>query len=79
MQDMDHEMKNYLKEFFKRCYSRLEMGEKEDGERFETIDLLEEIGDELADVSNYAFLQFVKLVKLEEKMKSIKVSCSEDK
>ena len=72
-------MKNYLKEFFKRCYSRLEMGEKEDGSRFESIDLFEEVSDELADVSNYAFLQFVKLARLKEKMKSIKVGCSEEK
>jgi hypothetical protein len=71
---MDNEMKESLKEFFKRCYERLEMGEKEDGDRFESLELFEEICNELADVSNYAFLQYVKLMKLKEKMESLKRS-----
>lgn len=75
---MDDETKDYLKEFFKRCYSRLEMGEKGDGNRFESLNLFEEITDELADISNYAFLQYVKLTKLKEKMKSLRVSRKED-
>ena len=65
-------MRNNLKEFFKRCYARLEMGQRKGGSRFESLDLFEEISDELADVSNYAFLQYVKLAKLKEKMKAIK-------
>lgn len=69
---MDEEMRNNLKEFFKRCYSRLEIGEKKGGDRFESLDLFEEISDELADISNYAFLQYVKLVRIKEKMKAIK-------
>ena len=68
---MDDEMKKYLKEFFKRCYDRLEMGEQEDGNRFESLELFEEICDELADVSNYAFLQYIKLMKLREKTDSM--------
>ena len=68
---LDAEKKNYLKEFFERCYNRIEMGERKGGDRFESLDLFEEIGDELADVSNYAFLQYVKLKRLKEKMKSI--------
>jgi len=75
---VDDETKDYLKEFFKRCYSRLEMGEKGDGNRFESLNLFEEITDELADISNYAFLQYVKLTKLKEKMKSLRVSRKED-
>lgn len=71
---MNDEMKNYLKEFFKRCYNRLEMGEREGGDRFESLDLFEEISDELADISNYAFLQYIKLIKLKKKMKSIEES-----
>lgn len=78
MHDVDDEMKDYLKEFFKKCYSRLEMGEKGNGNRFESLDLFEEMTDELADMSNYAFLQYVKLLKLKEKMKSLRVSQKED-
>lgn len=70
---MDDEKRTNLKDFFKICYSRLEMGEKEDGDRFESLDLIEEIIEELADVSNYAFLQYLKLVKLKEKIKKIDV------
>lgn len=77
---MDNEMKNYLKEFFKRCYSRLDMGESKDGDRFESLNLFEEISDELADTSNYAFLQYVKLVKLKEKIRSFReMSRKQDK
>lgn len=65
-------MRDNLKEFFKRCYARLEMGERKGKRRFESLDLFEEIIDELADVSNYVFLQYVKLVELEKKMKVIK-------
>jgi len=68
---LDDEMRKYLKEFFKRCYNRLEMGEKTGADRYESLDLFEEIDDELADISNYAFLQHVKLMKLKEKIKSI--------
>jgi hypothetical protein len=71
---MDNEMKESLKEFFKRCYERLEMGEKADGDRFESLVLFEEICNELADVSNYAFLQYMKLMKLKEKMETLKKS-----
>jgi len=68
---MDDVMKKELEEFFKRCYVRLEMGEKKFGYRFESLNLLEEIIDELADISNYAFLQYVKLTKIREKLKAI--------
>jgi hypothetical protein len=68
---LDDEMRTNLKDFFKICYSRLEMGEKEDGDRFESLDLIEEIIEELADVSNYAFLQYLKLLKLREKLAKI--------
>jgi len=71
---LDEEMKRFLKEFFKRCYNRLEIGERKGGDRFESLDLFEEIGDELADVSNYAFLQYVKLLKLKKKVKAIEES-----
>jgi len=73
---MDEEMRNNLKEFFKRCYSRLEISERKGRDRFESLDLFEEIRDELADISNYAFLQYVKLIKLKKKMNVIKDNVS---
>jgi hypothetical protein len=57
---MDDEKKKYLEEFFKKCYERLEMGEGKDGNRFESLDLFEEMGNELVDLSNYAYLQYIK-------------------
>ena len=68
---MDDEKKERLKEFFKKCYDRLEMGESKGWNMFESLDLFEEMSNELADLSNYAFLQYIKLMKLKEKMKSI--------
>lgn len=71
---MDEEKKKYLEDFFKKCYQRLEMGEEIGGNRFESLNLFEEISNELADISNYAFLQYVKIVRLEEKTKSIETT-----
>jgi len=68
---MNDEKKNYLKAFFHKCYNRLEMGEEIGGGRFESVDLFEEISNELADISNYAFLQYVKLMRLKKKMESV--------
>lgn len=69
---MDENFQENLKEFFKRCYVRLENGEKETkNERYKNLDLFEEICDELADVSNYAFLQYLKIMELKEKTTSI--------
>ena len=73
---MEDTLKKNIKEFFKICYSRLEIGEKKYGDRYESIDLFEEIINELADISNYSFLQYVKLMKLREKIKSINESDS---
>lgn len=65
---MDKSQQERLKEFFKVCYERLDAGDKLYGDRFETIDLLDEIEQELADVSNYAFLQYVKIELLKNKL-----------
>jgi len=37
---MDNEKKDYLKEFFKKCYDRLEMGESKNGNIFESLESL---------------------------------------
>jgi hypothetical protein len=71
---MDDEKKKLLQVFFKKCYERLEMGEEIGGNRFESLNLFEEISNELADISNYAFLQYIKIMKLEEKTKSIEIT-----
>ena len=76
---MDEEKKKYLEDFFKKCYQRLEMGEEIGGNRFEPLNLFEEISSELADISNYAFLQYVKIMRLEEKTKSIETTKDQSK
>lgn len=50
------------------------MGEETGGSRFESLNLFEEISNELADISNYAFLQYVKIMRLKEKAKSIEIT-----
>jgi len=65
---MDDATQSNLKEFFKMCYERLEAGEKMYGDRFAELDLPKEIEQELADISNYAFLQYVKVQRLKSKI-----------
>lgn len=46
---------------------RLETGERISGDHYMEIDLFEEITQELADVANYAFLEYMKVSKLRDK------------
>ena len=69
---MDEQMKKQLQEFFTVCFARLNQQDESRGERFRSLDLFEEITQELADVANYAFLQYVKIVKLGAKVKQFK-------
>jgi hypothetical protein len=69
---MDDEKKDFLRTFFQKCYDRLEMGEDAGGDRYKSLDLFEEISNELADISNYAFLQYIKMMNLKKKIESIK-------
>lgn len=71
---MDEEKKDLLKAYFQKCYERLEMGEAVGGDRYKSLDLFEEISNELADISNYAFLEYLKLMKLKEKILDIEKS-----
>ena len=71
---MDDEKKKYLEVYFKKCYQRLEMGEEIGGSRFDSLNLFEEISNELADISNYAFLQYVKIMRLQEKTKTMETA-----
>jgi len=69
---MDDQMRKQLQEFFTICFARLDQQEEPRGERFRNIDLFEEISQELADVANYAFLQYVKIAELKTKTKQLK-------
>ena len=64
---MNKEMNENWEKFSQICLSRLEVGEKLYGTNYERIDLYEEIVNELADVFNYTFLQFIKIEKLKSK------------
>ena len=68
---MKQETQIQLKEFFKICYARLEKGEGERGERYDHLDLFNEITEELADISNYAFLQYLKMSRLRRKFEEM--------
>lgn len=63
---MKKDLERYLKDFVAKCYARLETGEKRYGKRFLEVDLLEEISNELIDVANYAFLEYVKVQRMKE-------------
>ena len=65
---MNDEMKQDMESFVKLCYSRLEKGDKERRESFMKLDLYREMTEELADVANYAFLQYVKIKRMMKKM-----------
>lgn len=71
---MDEEKTEYLKKYFQKCYERLEMGEAAGGDRYKSLDLFEEISNELADISNYAFLEYLKIMKLKEKIQNAEKS-----
>jgi hypothetical protein len=63
-------LEDQLREFLKICYSRLEAGDEMYGKRFESVEILDQITEELADVANYAFLEYVKIRKMKEKLAS---------
>ena len=73
---MDEQMKNRLQEFFTICYARLNQQDQSRGERFRNLDLYEEITQELADISNYAFLEYLKVSDLKSKADRLKRSSS---
>lgn len=68
---MEENTKKYLEDYVKLCYSRLEKGSSTHGNAYEKVDLYDEIIQELADVSNYAFLEYVKVRELAEKKKRL--------
>ena len=64
---MDAEMKKSLEGFAKLCYMRSEAGAKTYGTKYDNADLYKEMSDELADVANYAFMEYHKIQKLKRK------------
>ena len=64
---LDESMSKYLQDFVTLCYSRLEKGSQSKDTDYSKIDLYQEIIEELADVSNYAFLEYVKMRNLRDK------------
>lgn len=66
---MDKTMKRYLEEFIGLSYTRLEKGEKTQKGAYKKTDLYEQIMEELADVANYAFLEYMRIRNL-KKMKT---------
>ena len=63
---MDESMNKYLEEFLSLCYDRLEKGDKEHKDDYVNVDLYQQMMEELADVFNYAFLEYVKLRNLKQ-------------
>lgn len=71
---MDDTMKKYLEEFVTLCFSRLEKGEKTKNNAYKKVDLYDQILEELVDVSNYAFLEFMRIQNLKKmKKKAVQV------
>lgn len=68
-------MENYLKEFLTLCCNRLEEGDKTHHNAYRTSDLYQQMCEELADVSNYAFLEYVKI----QNLKKMKEKLQQDK
>ena len=69
-------MRKSLESFVKLCYGRLEAGEKIHGTNYQNIDLYKEISEELADVANYAFMEYHKIQKLKEKKQKLEMKNS---
>jgi hypothetical protein len=69
---MEDQMKKQLQEFFTICYARLNQQKEPRGEQFRNLDLYEEMAQELADVANYAFLEYLKITELKEKKEDSK-------
>jgi hypothetical protein len=68
---MKEDTKRQLKDFFKICWMRLETGERISADHYAKIDLFDEITQELADIANYAFLEYVKISQLREKARRL--------
>jgi len=65
---MDETMRQYFKEFLTLCGKRLEVGDKTHHNAYLKSDLYQQMSEELADISNYAFLEYMKIQNL-KKMK----------
>ena len=64
---MDEDLKTHLQKFVEICYGRLEKGAETHGKNYDDLDLHEEMIQELADIANYAFMEYVKVLNLKDK------------
>lgn len=63
---LDKVEKKYLEDFVTLCYGRLEKGKAIHESDYVELDLYQQIIEELADVANYAFLEYIKVRKLKD-------------
>ena len=59
-------MKKHLEDFVILCYDRLEKGGKQEENDYLKNDMYQNIIEELSDVANYAFLEYMKVRNLKE-------------
>jgi hypothetical protein len=52
--------------FVDKMYDRLEQGSRQYGEAYLGRDLMKDIEEELLDIANYAYLQYIKLKLFKE-------------
>ena len=68
---MNDETMQRLRKFQELCTLRFEVGERNYGDSFKKIDVFEEMISELADLVNYAFMQYIKIIQMREKYRQI--------
>ncbi len=69
---MDDKTIGHMKKFQEICASRFEVGRRAYGDQFKNIDLYEEMISELADLVNYAFMQYLKVIQMREDYSKLK-------
>jgi len=62
---MESEKAKMFDEFKERMRQRLEDGEIKYGDKFLRVDMFDEIGEEMLDIANYAFLLYFKIKRLQ--------------
>lgn len=55
--------------FIKDMWKRLERGKEKYGDTYEDDDIVKELEEELMDVANYAFMLWLKIIKISKKFK----------
>ncbi len=63
---MNKAMKKHLEDFIALCHDRLEKGEGQEGNDYLKNDMYQNIIEELSDIANHAFLEYIKVRNLKE-------------